>query len=154
MLVYRRLSVIAIVFSLTACSAQQVQDAALFTAGAALHTAVALNEIIDEKDSRAPCPQPVGEDTSVNPGPVFRNPTCPRWALDDWKDEQLEAAYRAEQRYREEQRRAELNAALDAYQSPDPEVAAHQRSVVFVPAEPTVPQQSIDRLDAVIAEPD
>ena len=147
---YRGLSVIAIVFLLAGCSAQQVQDAAWFTAGAALRTAITVAEIVDEKDSPAPCPQPLSEDPSLNPGPLFINPTCPRHALDDWKEEQFEAA----DAYRAEQRRAELSAALDAYQRTDPEVATGQRSVVFVPIEPTVPQQAIDRFDAVVSEPD
>ena len=144
----RGLIIIAALLSLTACTGQQVQDAAWFTAGAALQTAIAVAEFKQDDRTPAPCPQPVADDTSRNPGPLFRNPTCPRHALDDWKDAQFQAA----DANRTAQRVAELNASLDDYLTIDPDTGTDQRSVVFVPADPAVPQQAVDRLDAVLSE--
>lgn len=148
MLVYRGLSVTAILLLLAGCSTQQVQDAAWFTAGAALQTAMAVYDFKQDDRTPAPCPEPVGEDTSRNPGPLFINPTCRPHALDDWKDAQYEAA----DAYRTAQRRAELDAALDDYLTTESDAGAGQQSVVFVPAEPVVPQQAVDRLDAALLE--
>ena len=126
----RALIVIATLFSLTACSGQQVQDVAGWTAGAAIiTTATALavygikNDLEEDCDARCRA------------------------------DKQRAAALResAEER-RTAHRIAELSASLDAYLTAEPNTETEQRSVVFVPEVPAVPQQSFDRLDAVLPE--
>ena len=120
----RGLIVVAALFSLTACSGQQVQDAAGWTAGAAVLAAVAVYE--------------------------FKNDDCDAQCRRN--EQRQDALLQAAEERRTAQRVAELNAALDVYLTAEPDAGTEQRSVVFVPDDPAVPQQSHDRLDAVILE--
>ena len=123
----RGLIAIATLFSLTACSTQHVQEAAGWTAGAAILTAVAVYEI--KNDYEDDCDARCRADR-----------------------ERGEALVEADRERRTAQRVAELNASLDAYLTSEPDAGTEQRSVVFVPDDPAVPQQSVDRLDAVLPE--
>ncbi len=113
-------------FSLTACSGQQVKEAAGWTASAALLTALTVHDIVNEEEY---CDERCWRD---------------RWRAD--------ALRQAEEERRTAQRIAELDAALDGYLTAEPDIGTEQRSVVFVPDDPPVPQQSLDRLDAVLHE--
>ncbi len=121
----RGLIVITMLFSVTACSGQQVQKAAEWTAGAAILTAVAVYEFKNNDDCDARCRA---------------------------NERRADALNEAAEERRTAQRIAELNASLDAYLTAELDAGTEERSVVFVPADPAVPPQSIDRLDAVLLE--
>ena len=123
----RGLIVIATLFSLTACTGQQVQEAAGWTASAAVLAAVAVYEYKndDEDHCDARCRQ---------------------------NEQRRKALRQAAEERRAAQRVAELNAALDVYLTAEPDAGTEQRSVVLVPDDPAVPQQSQDRLDALLLE--
>ena len=124
----RSLVVLAMLFSLTACSGQQVKEAAGYTAGTALLTAALAVAVYGIKTD-----------------------------LEDDCDERCRAEKQRRDARREgaEERRAarriaEINASLDAYLTAEPDAGTEQRSVVLVPDDPVVPQQSRDRLDALL----
>ena len=121
----RGLIVIAMLLSLSACSGQQVQQAAELTAGAALLAGVAVYEFKNGDDCDARCRA---------------------------DRERADALNEAAEERRTAQRVAELNAELDAYLTTEPDAVTERRSIVVVPNDLPVPQQSVDRLDAVLPE--
>lgn len=149
----RGLIVIATLFALTACSGQQVKETAQWTAGAALLTAISIAESLDDDDHGRSGPydgNPVFEETAPD---LFRNAPPPCEICVKHREEQRqEALLEAAEEYRTAQRRAELNAALDAYMAPATDAESEQRSVVIAPVDRAVPQNVVERLDAVVAE--
>ena len=126
----RGLIITAAMFLLTACSSQQVEQAAGWTAGAALITAATGLAVYGvKKDLEDDCDARCRAD----------------------KQRRAARSQAAEER-RTAQRIAELDAALDGYLTAEPDVGTEQRSVVLLPEAPEVPQQSVDRLDAVLPE--
>ena len=125
------LIVIATLITLTACSTQQVKEGAGYAVGTAIvtaATALALyggirNDLEDDCDA-----------------------AC-RGAR-----ERRDARRQGAEERRAARRIAEINASLDAYLTAEPDIGTEQRSVVFVPDDLPVPQQSVDRLDAVLPE--
>ena len=127
----RGLIVIATLFSLTACSTQQVKEGAGYAVGTAVVTAATALALYGS----------IRDD------------------LDDDCDQQCRAEKqrRAARREGAEERRAarriaEINASLDAYLTAEPDIGTEQRSVVLVPDDLPVPQESVDRLDALLPE--
>lgn len=126
----RSLVVLAMMIPLTACSGQQVQEVAGWTAGAAVITAATAVAVYGIKTD-------LEEDCDAR---------CRA-------DKQRAAALRQAAKERRRARRiAELSSSLDEYLTAEPGIPTEQRSVVFVPDDPAVPQQSIDRLDALLPE--
>ncbi len=126
----RGLIVTAALFSLTACSSQQVEQAAGWTAGAAvIAAATGLAVYGVKKDLEDDC-----------------DARCRQ-------DKQRRAARRqAGEERRTAQRIAELDAALDGYLTAEPDVGTEERSVVIIPDNLPVPQRSVDRLNAALPE--
>ena len=125
----RRLVILAMLFSLTACTGQQMKQAAGYTAGTAMVTAATAMLFYGALDGEDDC-----------------DATCER-------DKKLRAAWsEAAEDRRAAERAAELEAAFDGYVTAEPDTGTEQRSVVFLPDDPAVPQQSVDRLDAVLPE--
>ena len=121
----RSLVVLAMLFSLSACSGQQVQQAAEWTAGAALLAGAAVYDYKNGDDCDARCRA---------------------------DKERADALNEAAEERRTAQRVAELNAEFDAYLTAEPDAVTEQRSIVVVPDDPAVPQQSLDRLNAMLPE--
>ena len=126
----RSLILLAMTVSLTACSSQQVQQAAGYAAGTAMVGAgLALvgykikNDLEDDCDARC--------------------------QADKKRSEQLREAREASRTAR---RIEELSASLDGYLTAEPDIEMEQRSIVLVPDDLPVPQRSVDRLNAVLSE--
>ncbi len=146
----RSLIIVVMLLSLTACTGQQVQDVAGWTAGAAILAAAAVSEYKNDDDTRR---DNTYRGVPVDGNPIYRHYTHPCQICVEHREEQRQdARLEAAEEYRTAQRIAELNAALDEYRTVDREAGVDQRSVVFVPADPAVPQQSVERLDAVVPE--
>ncbi len=148
----RGLIVIATLFALTACSGQQVKESAQWTAGAALLTAISIAESLDDDDHGRPYDgNPVFEETAPD---LFRNARSPCEICVKHREEQRqEALLEAAEEYRTAQRRAELSAALDAYMAPAGDAESEQRSVLVAPVDRAVPQNVVERFNAVVTEP-
>lgn len=146
----RSLIIVVMLLSLTACTGQQVQEIAGWTASAAILTAAAVYEHKNDDDTHR---DNTYRGVPVDGNPIYQHYTHPCQTCVERREEQRQDALaEAAEEYRTAQRRAELNAALDAYLTAEPDAGTEQRSVVFVPADPAVPQQSVERLDAVVPE--
>ena len=144
----RGLFVIATLFSLTACSAQQVQDAALFTVGAALRTAMEIDKANDERDrSNSYCGDPIFEETAPDLF-TYGGGGCAA----PMNREQRRQLYEAAEANRAAHRRAELNAALEAFNAASPVADPEQRSVVLMSSDPFIPPEAVERFNAAMPE--
>ncbi len=121
----RSLVVLAMLFSLSACSGQQVQQAAEWTAGAALLAGVAVYDYKNGDDCDARCRA---------------------------DKERADALNEAAEERRTAQRVAELNAALDNHMTVMPVVEPEQRSVVMNAGDPVIPPEVVERFNAAMPE--
>ncbi len=137
----RGLIVIATLYSITACSAQQVQDAALYTVGAAIGTAIAIDKAMDNDDERN-CVVPDQTDPIYPGDPIGQGSPDVLTSCD--------ALLEADREARAAQRRAELNAALDAYNTGVPGTESGERSVVMTSGDPVVPPEVVERFNAIV----
>ncbi len=127
----RGLVTLAMLFSLTACSGQQVKEGAGYAVGTAMITAATALAIYGS----------IKDDLEDDCDEACRRAKAHRDARRQGAEERRAA-----------RRVAELDASLDAYMTTEPDAGVEQRSVVLVPDDLPVPQQSADRLDALLPE--